>query len=130
MVSRAIGQAMMSANDRRLATKKLFEEAPYYPKYRKYKESLTNIFRNRELHVIFNTKLRVEHEGTWYVIHHVKSGMITEKTTEEDILEEFLSSIYLSERFRQIDPTLRNLDGDLLFPKDKLQISEKERLNL
>lgn len=110
------------SNQRRSHINQLFDKSPYFPDF--YKEGSTQTTPTQyEPSFVFSTKLRVLHEGVWYIAHHVEQG-----NNEERTLKMFLRGVYLSSQFLVINPEFVNADGEPLWKKDKLQISEEERL--
>lgn len=90
------------------------QRSPYYPKYIEG--------QNGDEYWI-STLLRREKDGIWYTEHHYTS-MIGKK---DYLYEEFQKKIYFSLLYGKVDPKLENMEGNKLWKKDKLQISEYDR---
>lgn len=89
-----------------------------------------------------SSKVRHKHEGTWFVRHHLQTNMYTNTLKETPVWEEekqrikdnliksLMHEVYLDLKFGQVEPRLETPEGDPVDRKDKLQVSEKQRLRL
>lgn len=132
-MGRTTGEILAQANARRMFTKSLERQAPYWPEYifKKVRGRNPDVFE-----IYATTKLRMEHEGEWYTNHHVESVFVnrriddtTEKEAKLKAIKLLTRSVYLWQRFGKVCD-LTDSEGERINPKDKLQQSEEERLNL
>jgi len=122
-----VGQGLAHANAQDLTRRKMFEEAPYFPKYKRYHKEIDDHFGQDEI-VTFSTIVRKEHEGVWYAQHIITGGSTARKMDEQDFFDEFMLTAYKVIKFGKVNPDLEDAQGEPIYPKDSLQITEEERL--
>lgn len=115
----SLQQILRQAHNHDLIRGDLRRRSPLFPKW---------IEEEREGVVYFSTILRKEHEGEWYIEHHLSSFIETPKVDIHQGRQDFLGQIYLSILVGKIDPELETLDGRRLWEVDENQKSETERL--
>jgi hypothetical protein len=98
----------------------LKSQSDYWPKV-----YLKN-FPNSE--VAASTILRVERNGVWYAQHFVEFMVSDSNTVYEILLEKIQRSVWAAYHLLNVDESFKFPNGDPVFVRDVLQISEEERL--
>lgn len=118
----------------------MYESTPYYPDYdiirtpRPLGPGKGSPILAYEVTVL--SKLRMKHtDDIWYTCLHVVRRRVEVPPGKLDELvdvtvKEFVRNVYLYMKFGVVDPSIENMHGIKVYPKDKLQISEEERLGL
>lgn len=100
----------------------LKKKSSYYPQVL-IEECITNLcFRNNkyEKTIYASTLVRIERDGIWYTVHCVESIILTENTSEKDLLIKFMDSVYKIQHLYKVTGYLEDVDS--------IQKSEFDRL--